>query len=221
MCRRGLLVLATCLGSTLSTAHAEIEPAFALVLKDPQEQAAVVDAAKRSNVVIEDSCKNPFVRIKDQIRIEAAPQFDPGGKLISGRWLQTVFYAGCGVARTLNVLISVEPQSRPLARALIPGTTHADPTLQVDVFQSPGLQHSIDRWRDPACTTAYVDDTAFIDQDAAAAPGAREPKWREAWTIAACSRNAVVLVEFRPDATGTTFALFENSSQDARPETAH
>jgi hypothetical protein len=221
MCRVPLLVWAAYLVSTLPTAQAQIEPAFAQVLKDPQEQAMVLEAAKLSNVVIDDSCKDPFLRIKDQIRIEAAPQFDPRGKLISGRWLQTVLYAGCGVARTLNVLISIEPQSKPLAQPLFPGMTHADLALQVDVFKSSGVQASIDRWRDPACARAYVDDTAFIDQDAAAAPGTRGPRWIEAWTIAACGRKAVFLVVFTPDATGTTFAILEKSNQDERPATAH
>ena len=202
------LLVVTYLSSTMSTARAAIDPAFETALKDPQEQAMIVDTAKRSNVVIEDPCKDPFVKIGDQIRIRTTPQFDQGGKLISGSWVQEVFYAGCGVARILHVLVTVEAGSRPATVALLPGTTHADPILQKDVFMSPDLQRRIDRWRDPKCAKAYVDDTAFIDQESTTAAGAKGPRWREAWTIAACGRKQVILVQFTPDATGTTFVIF-------------
>ena len=164
------------------------------------------DAAKRSNVVIHDSCKDALLRIRNQIHVEAAPKFDKDGKLISGSWIQVVFYAGCGVVRTLNVLISVEAGSRSTTRALLPGTTHANPPLQLDVFNS-AVQHLQDQWRAAKCTEAYVDDTAFIDQDSKTEPGTREPRWLEAWTIAACDRRQVILVAFAPDASGTSFSF--------------
>src|ERR1700719_4034982 len=74
MYRTLLLLLVTYLSSTMSSAWSAIDSAFAKVLKDPQEQAMIVDTAKRSNVVIEDSCKDPFVRVGDQVRIRGTPK---------------------------------------------------------------------------------------------------------------------------------------------------
>lgn len=216
MYRASLLALVTYL-SVLPPAQAQVQGAFARVLRNPQEQAMVVATAKRSNVVIEDSCKHPFIKLGNRVRIEATPQFDGGGKLISGRWEQSVFYAGCGIVRILNVLISVEPGLRPMTRALLPGTTHAGPDLQLDVFRAPALKQMIDHWRDPKCAKVYVNDTAFIDQESTAAPGSYGPRWREAWTVAACGRKQVILVVFTPDRSGATFTILANSEdQDKR-----
>jgi hypothetical protein len=67
------------------------------------------------------------------------------------------------------------------------------------------------------CGTAYVADTAFIKQDNSALPRAKEPPWRESWTIITCTRKIEVPIQFIPDATGTTISVGPNTAIKETP----
>lgn len=199
---------------------AQVNPAFAKVVSDSREQEMVIGAAKRSNVVLESPCEDALYSIANQFSIYETLMFDDAGSLRSGAWKQVINYTGCGAARILNVLVSVAAGPRANARPLLPGTTHADPRLQIDVFRSPSMQLEIQRWRDPTCSKAYVADTAFLTRESVILPGARESGWHETWTIVACDRRAAIPVTFTPDATGTSFSLTLGSVAQDKPATS-
>ena len=206
------------LGACSLPVFAQMSPQFASVLRNDGEQSAVIAGAKLSSVILENPCVDGRFIIANRVVIVAAPVFDEAGRLRSGQWKQTVDYSGCGMTRSLNVLISVPDGQRPGTRPLLPGTTRADPLLQVDAFRSPGLQAWIDSWRDPACTMSYVADTVFENEEAQVRPGARAPAWHETWTIAACNRHETTAVVFAPDATGTSFSFqLKPVNQEAHP----
>jgi hypothetical protein len=188
-------------------ALAQLDPAFARLVKDPREQKMVTDAARLSSVVLEHRCAEARYTILDKLSVVEPLMFDKStGDLRSGSWRQVIKYTGCGVTRVLNVLVSAAAPSIG-ARPLLPGTTLAGPQLQVDVFKSPALQLRIDRWRDPGCTFAYVANTAFVDYGSAPVSGTARHSWQEVWTLAACDRTDSVTITFAPDATGTSFHL--------------
>jgi hypothetical protein len=183
------------------------EPAFRRALQDPNFQNALIEAAKKTNVVIADGCPNAYVKVLDTVHVELAPQFAADGHTVTGSWVHDIFYAGCHVARSLHVLVEYAEGKKPGVSALFPGNTHAGPVLQKDVFNSAYFQSYLNQLQSPACQNAYVDDTAFLDRESTAAPGAREPAWREAWTVSACDKKDVVIVMYRPDSAGTKFRI--------------
>jgi hypothetical protein len=215
--RTRLMILALLLGSATQSTLAQINPAFARAVSDPREQSMVVDAAKRSNVVLESPCSEAHYSIADQFSIFEPLKFDNAGTLLSGSWKQVINYTGCGATRILNVLVSVEDGPRANARPLLPGTTHADARLQLDVFRSPAMQLQIHRWRDPSCTKVYVADTAFVDRESVVLPGARESGWHEVWTVVVCAQTLTMPVTFSPNSTGTSFTLSSDLAARDKP----
>lgn len=194
-------------GLSAQTAFAQSNKAFSQLVSDPREQEMVLGAAKRSNVVLESPCEDAHYSIANQFSIVESLALDDAGAIRSGVWKQTVNYSGCGATRILNVLVSLAAGPRANAYPLMPGMTHADPRLQLDVFRSPAMQLQIEPLRDPACTKVYVADTVFVSRESATLPGAKEPGWHELWTVVACDHRASIPVTFTPDATGTTFTL--------------
>jgi hypothetical protein len=185
------------------------EAAFKRVLADPVLQTAVMGAAKKTNVVVADACPNAYIKILDTVHVESVPRFAAKGHLVSGRWVSDLIYVGCGAARTLHVLVEFAEGKEPNLRALFPGSAHAGPQLQMDVFNSAGFQSYVDQLQRqrPACQKGYVDDTAFLDRESTIAPGAKEPAWREAWTIDACGKKDVVIIMYGPRSVGTKFSI--------------
>lgn len=192
------------------------EAAFRHALADPNLQAAIMDAAKQTNVVIADACPNAYIKILETVHVEKAPRFSADQQLLSGSWVEDLFYVGCGAARTLHVFVEHEGKKADVS-ALFPGNTHAGPLLQKDVFNSAQFQAYMHQLQAPTCQKAYVDDTAFLDRESTVAPGAREPAWREAWTIDACGKKAVVMTMYGPDSTGTKFRLLVKTDSVSRP----
>lgn len=203
LCFTGLLVAGT---SAAKCAEFD-ESAFRRALADPNLQTAVIGAAKKTNVVIDDACPNAYIKILETVHVESAPRFAADGHLLSGSWVQDLFYVGCGAARALHVFVEYAEGSKPTVSALFPGSTHASPRLQKDVFNSASFQSYMNQFQGPTCQKAYVDDTALLDRDSAVAPGAKEPAWREAWTIGACGKKDVVIMMYGPDSTGTRFRI--------------
>ncbi len=205
------------LGLCSQPGFAQLNPAFASVVKDPRQQKLVTDAARQSAAIQERPCAKARYTVLDKFSVLQPLTFDKStGVLNSGTWKQVIHYTGCGVSKYLNVLVSAD-RPRMDARPLLPGTTLTGPQLQLDVFRSPALQRQIARWRDADCTMAYVADTAFVEQQSEAVPGAASPPWREIWTLAACDRTNSVLITFAPDATGTSFQ-FSEVPPDADPK---
>jgi hypothetical protein len=183
------------------------ETAFRHALADPNLLTAVIDAAKKTNVVIADACPNAYLKILETVHVESAPRFAADGRVVSGGWVQDLFYTGCGAARALHVLVEYTEGTKANVRALFPGSTHAGPLLQKDVFNSEHFQSYMNQVQRPACEKAYVDDTAFLDRESTVAPGAKEPAWREAWTIDACGKKDVVIIMYGTDSTGTKIGI--------------
>jgi hypothetical protein len=183
------------------------EAAFKRALADPNLQTAVIGAAKKTNVVVADACPNAYIKILDTVHVESAPRFSTEGHLVSGGWVQDLIYVGCSAARALHVFVEFAEGKKPNVSSLFPGSTHAGPLLQKDVFNSAYFQSYMDRIQRPACQKGYVDDTAFLDRESTVAPGAKEPAWREAWTIDACGKKDVVIIMYAPGSAGTKLGI--------------
>ena len=199
-------VLAVLAASAAKSAEFD-EAAFKRVLADPNLLAAVIDAAKKTNVVVADACPNAYIKILETVHVESAPRFAAEGNLVSGAWVQDLFYVGCGAARALHVFVEFAEGKNPNVRSLFPGSTHAGPLLQMDVFNSAGFHSYLEQLQRPACQKGYVDDTALLDRESTVAPGAKEPAWREAWTLDACGKKDVVIIMYGPDSRGTNFKI--------------
>ncbi len=111
---------------------AQEQPSLNAVLADPRERSVVLDAARRSTVVVNNPCASANFDLTDVVVVYRPVTVDASGIINGGAWKQVVRERGCGSSRTLNVLAYVQ-QPRSLATApLLPGTTRADPQLQKD-----------------------------------------------------------------------------------------
>ncbi len=180
-------------------AFADDRAAFTRILANPGEQAHVLAAAKRASVVLNNPCSSARFELKDTVAIYARPSFDNSGAITGGAWKQVVSEEGCSARRTLNVLVWVKEPRAIAMMPLLPGTTHANPQLQKD-----GMQYAVMQAGGPEkdCATGYVADTEFLEREAAP-QGARSSPWREAWTLASCTKRTRVVMRFIPDSTGT------------------
>jgi hypothetical protein len=194
-----MVILAVCALAN-ATAFADDKAAFVKAVTDPQEQAHVLDTAKKSTVVLNNPCPSAQYTLLPELSIYAPPTFDSAGGILTGAWKHTLEEEGCGVTRTLNVLVLVRATKSLAVMPLLPGTTHADPQLQRDA-----VRYAVAAVGGPEanCTIGYVADTTFIDHEASAQPGAKAPAWRELWTLTSCTRRSQVPMRFIPDATGT------------------
>lgn len=170
------------------------------VVADPVVQQRVLNAAKRSSVVINDSCPSAQFNLTDNLVIYKPLLRDTAGALIGGAWKQIVQENGCGNSRYLNVLAYVKDPKTLVTAPLLPGTTHADPILQKDAVRYAVIAAGAAMKN---CNTAYIANTEFLQQEGEALKDAKGPAWREMWTVITCTNKAIVPLQFIPDSTGT------------------
>ncbi len=202
-----ILVLAFAVATATAT-PAEDRTQLAQIVSDPGEQQLVIDTAMRSNVILENPCGNARTTILDRFSMLAPLVSSDDRTVTRGSWKQSIRYIGCGVERLLNVQVSIASPSGIDAHPLLPGLTHADPTLQLDVFRLLFTSGAFDG-KAGKCTKGYVLDTAVINRGAAALTIAPGESWDELWTLGACGAQFGRVVRFRPDSTGTNFQLLK------------
>lgn len=182
---------------------ADDKPLFLKFVSDPTQQQHVIDAAKRSTVVLYNPCPDAQFKITGKMGFLITPRFDDSGKLVSGYWKEEVVETGCNVERLLNVHLIFNPSTKSLEVIPgLPGTTHADLVLQKD----SQLYVSIAAFKpeDQACKTRYIADTQYLPEAGEAPEAAKDNPWDELWTVVICEKKAQVKMHFIPDETGTT-----------------
>jgi hypothetical protein len=184
---------------------------------DPREQEHVINAARRSTVVLNNQCSSARFTIMNKFTVYKPVSLDDSGAIVAGAWKQVVSEEGCDDTRTLNVLVSVDPSSHSLRfTPMLPGTTHADIVLQKDAVHYAVIAAGGPKTN---CKIGYVEDTEFLHTVAEPIEGATSPAWDELWTLAPCTKQIRVTMHFIPDRTGTTIAatLRRNTNNEVEP----
>ena len=136
--------------------------------------------------------------------------FGEDGVPNSGAWKEVVPVKGCGNDTVLNLYFYVADDGAKInGIAGFPGSTHADLILQKDALTHAEIgANSLAR----NCAHFDVKNTRFegygLSEPATPDPGAstRFRPWWETWTMVGCERTFDVMLDFMPDATGTTIA---------------
>jgi len=197
----GMVFLAT------RSVRADDQAAWMKFMSDPVLQQHVLSAAGRSTVVLQNPCPEAQYSARKTFIAHAPVNFEGTGQMVSGAFRQVVDEQGCGIKRVLNVLILAGGPDDLKVMPLLPGTTHADATLQKDAVKyAVQALGTVPGGREANCQIGYVADTEFLDQENTALPGSKGPAWREIWTLASCTQSMRVPMRFIPDPTGTTIS---------------
>jgi hypothetical protein len=180
---------------------AQGQPSLNGVVANPGERAHVLDAARRSTVVINNPCASANFDLTDVVVVYRPLTVDATGAINGGVWKQVVREEGCGLSRTLNVLAYVQGPNSLATTPLLPGTTHADPQLQKDGARYAGTAAGLP---EKNCGIGYIADTEFLRRDETTPNGGKGSPWTELWTLVSCSGTTQVSMHFVPDNTGTT-----------------
>jgi hypothetical protein len=134
-------------------------------------------------------------------------QFGSDGFPVDGIWRQSFPVTGCGNDTILNFYFFAMPEKKINTVVGVPGTSHADLTLQRDAvkFADLGATGALKS----NCTEFNVRTTRFEAYGTAnppppdPGPGTRLRPWWETWTMIGCGKIVDVPMGFVPDATGT------------------
>ena len=124
----------------------------------------------------------------------------------AGSWKQSFPVSGCGNDTILNFYFSATSDEKINTIVGVPGTTHADLTLQRDAVLYANLGATL---AVKVCKTFIVKNSRFegygIPKPPIADPGPRNPRrpWRETWTMVGCNHTIDIPIYFVPDAKGT------------------
>jgi hypothetical protein len=134
-------------------------------------------------------------------------QFGSDGFPTDGAWRQSFPVSGCGNDTMLNFYFFATPEKKINTVVGVPGTTHADVTLQRDAVQFADL--GAGRALKSTCSEFNVRNTRFEAYDLAKPP-TPDPgpdtllrPWWETWTVIGCGKIIDVPIDFAPDGTGT------------------
>ena len=190
------------LPATAQAHRTSVAMQFAAVLQESGHRQLVLYTAKQTPVWTRISCRAARFARAPEIGVYVRVQFDKSGIPISGEWREGVVASGCGAPITLNVLTLITAPATLATGYLLPGDTIADPILQ-NYAQSFALKAA--GGLPNGCTDAYVANTKFVGYDGPGSAGNIGP-WKEVWTLHLCGPPRRVLMQFIPDATGTTIA---------------
>lgn len=146
--------------------------------------------------------------------------FAADGAPNAGAWKQLIPVAGCGNDTVLNIIFVVHPDEKINFLILLPGTTHADPTLQrdalVEVMPGPTM-YAATHGKKEDCKQFDITNTRFggygntLVNPAISDPGPNDHyrPWWETWTLSGCGRAYDVSVAFTPtkDRPGTNITV--------------
>ncbi len=204
--RLGICIASGLVAAIFGTkAVADEQADFLKLIENPAEQELVINAAKRSAVVLENPCAEAKFTLLNKFATYKPLQFDSAGKVIAGAWKQSVSEKGCGQERLLNVLMYIDEKTKGLkAMSLLPGSTKANALLQKDAIMYAVIAAECPEKND--CKNIYIADTKFLGLTGEALAGAKGKPWDELWTLSMCKKKAEVTMHFIPDSTGTTIS---------------
>jgi hypothetical protein len=193
---------------------ATVTPSFARYLAGETYRQTAIEAARRHNDNLPDSCKTMSFALSAVVTVYAPVRME-GGQPVEGAWAEPVMATGCGKTLRFAVLTIVAPDKPAMTLSLIPGDSRADPMLQRDSVKDV-LDHA--SVASGGCKDMVVTDTRFEDWEGGPVKGphGREARpWRETWTVWACGKLLDVPVHFTPNDRGT---LIEVKSAEVKPK---
>jgi hypothetical protein len=133
--------------------------------------------------------------------------FAKSGHPNTGSWKQAFPVSGCGNDTVLHIYFTATPDEKITATVGLPGSTHADLTLQWNsvMYAQTGARHVV-----KDCNHFDVRNTKFESYGLVEpptpdpGPGNGRRPWWETWTMIGCGQIIDVPIDFVPDATGTT-----------------
>jgi hypothetical protein len=147
------------------------------------------------------------------VTVIKAVSFGKSGHPNAGSWKQDFPVSGCGNDTVLHIYFTATADEKIDAIVGLPGSTHADLTLQRDGVREAqmGAMGAKNVARD--CKLFDVRNTKFESYGLAdpatpdPGPGNRFRPWWETWTMIGCGQIVDLPINFVPDATGTTIVV--------------
>src|SRR5262245_7486927 len=109
-------------------------------------------------------------------------------------WIER-YNVGCKEAVRRSLLV-IDQDGKLKVIGLLPGTTGADPNLQMDAIN---IVSGAAVTRLPNCDNVSITDTELLQ-----APQQTGSAWNERWTFSGCDKSEAVDVNFTPSAQGGT-----------------
>lgn len=160
----------------------------------------VLNTAARSTIMQHHACAAATYKAADPVELEALKFNDLGGPQ-SGNLRFPVHEEGCNASHELNVYLWVEHENSIAITPMLPGSSHADDSLQKSAY---GYALQAAGGPEANCPTAYVENTEFVSEVAGKPNKAvHGVPWKEVWTLSSCGWRAEVPVTFTPDPHGT------------------
>ncbi|GEM_PF-4107513 len=187
-----------CLTLAAAAAHADESEALRNFLGDTHLKQNIINTAAKSTAITRHPCSTATYGVEDAIELRPM-KFDPSGNPQAGELKIPVKEDGCGAGHLLNVYLWVQRESSIAVTPMLPGTSHAEDTLQKQaypyVLQAAGGP-------EPNCPTGYIEDTRYVGEAGKPGKGAKAAPWKEVWTLQSCGWTAEVPVLFSPGASG-------------------
>jgi len=167
-------------------------------LADGQLERNIVNSAARSTVMVRHPCSTATYKAAAPEELKPM-KFSEFGGPVAGELKFPVQEEGCGAHRLLNVYLWVQGENSIAITPMFPGSSHADDSQQKTAF---AYALGAAGGPEPACPTAYVDDTVYVGEAGKPEKNTRMQAWKELWTLTSCSWRAEVPVTFTPGPTG-------------------
>ena len=148
----------------------------------PEHQALTLQVAKQAARWQKLQCVQATSFAPSKIVFATGPMtFAADGTPSRGIWSEQVAASGCGQTLLLNVAYQATGQGRPAGAPMAPGSSHADPLLQLDTFK---MFRPVVEAVAPPCPEqpGYIYDTIFDGHLRDGPPGA----WTEHWIAMSC-----------------------------------
>jgi hypothetical protein len=176
-------------------AQQDVPRAYDMIRSSDSYRKAVMEIYQSYESALSTHCPKIEMNMNtSEAKVLSAFTTDANGNIVNGAWQETTDGVACGEKRLYNALV-VMKDGRSQVLALLPGHSHAGPTLQRDAVQYAAIGTGAGE----GCA-ADVLDTALPDGE----PNGDHVPWVERWTVRACGKRSMVTMHFVPDATGTT-----------------
>lgn len=195
-------------------AGADEQSAKESFLGDGHLKQNIITTAARSTAMVRNACATATYKTADPVELQPM-KFNEFGSPQSGELRFPVHEEGCNTSHELNVFLWVEHEGSIAITPMLPGSSHADDSLQKSAY---AYALAAAGGPEKNCPTAYVENTEFVKEEPAK-PGkvTHSVPWQEVWTLSSCGWKAEVPVTFTPDPHGTKITAGPKSAVKKLP----
>jgi len=157
-----------------------------------------------------------------QVTLLSPVTFGADGYPNAGSWKQTFPVSGCGNDTVLNLYFSATADEKINTAVGVPGSTHADLTLQRDGVMYANTGAAL---LGKNCKAYDVKNTRFegygLPKPATPDPGPESHfrPWWETWTLVGCGATIDVPIDFVPQEKGGTQIIQPGGATEVLPKT--